>query len=394
MSFDVRTRRSGTFPVVEPIDFFTRTLPAVLKRNARLLAPFLKGREPRPLAIRVAGEAWTLRVHDGGVIIEAGASPGARILLLDRPELTDLVHDQITPNGWLTRGVLRSSAPLSDLLDWWLVLRGGIDGTAPYVPGAISFRERDGSPLGLDRSFTLDDPPESMRHFLYETGFLHVRNVFNPAEMAAISNDMDRFASLYSPTDARSYWGTTVDGAERLVRMQYFDTVSTCAAEIAHDTRIQAITQLTGDSHEPNYGAGLVEALVKPAGMTGQISDFPWHKDCSLGRHSHECCSLTLGISITPANGDRGMLRVIAGSHRALAWPVLNQPEMDLPVVDLEADTGDVTMHLSCTAHMSQAPAACERRVLYLGFRLPELDADAAADARQRSGLRTIDLIS
>ena len=34
-----------------------------------------------------------------------------------------------------------------------------------------------------------------------------------------------------------------------------------------------------------------IEALVKPIGVVEGISDVPWHKDCSLGRHCYECCS-------------------------------------------------------------------------------------------------------
>jgi hypothetical protein len=39
-----------------------------------------------------------------------------------------------------------------------------------------------------------------------------------------------------------------------------------------------------------------IEALIKPLHVVEGISDLPWHKDCSLGRHSYECYSLTLGI--------------------------------------------------------------------------------------------------
>jgi hypothetical protein len=232
-----------------------------------------------------------------------------------------------------------------------------------------------------------------MSHFLREAGFLRIRNVFTDAEMTAVSNDMDRLAAFYTPMDGRSFWGRTSKGEERLVRMQYFDAVSEQASAVVHDDRIRAIVDLTGDGHKPNCEAGLVEALFKPAGMVDRLSDFPWHKDCSLGRHSYECCSLTIGLSVTSADNVRGLLRMVAGSHRALMWPVLTQPGVDLPIIDLPLRTGDVTVHLSCTMHMSQAPMQGQRRVLYIGFRLPERDADAAATARLRTGLRTMDLV-
>jgi ectoine hydroxylase-related dioxygenase (phytanoyl-CoA dioxygenase family) len=110
---------------------------------------------------------------------------------------------------------------------------------------------------------------------------------------------------------------------------------------------------------------------VKPLGVVQGISDVPWHKDCSLGSHSYRCCSLTVGISVTGADAGSGQLRVVAGSHRALVWPAFVRRGLDLPQVDLPTGTGDVTVHLSCTLHMSQPPEVRERRVLYTDFSLP-----------------------
>ena len=127
-----------------------------------------------------------------------------------------------------------------------------------------------------------------------------------------------------------------------------------------------------------------IEALIKPIGVVEGISDVPWHKDCSLGRHRDECSSLTVGISVTGADATSGRLRVVAGSHRALVWPALLRRGQDLPVVDLPTATGDVTVHQSCTLHMAQPPTERERRVLDTGFRLPPVDPEATQAARGR----------
>ena len=113
---------------------------------------------------------------------------------------------------------------------------------------------------------------------------------------------------------------------------------------------------------------------MKPIGVVEGISDVPWHKDCSLGSHSYRCCSLTVGISVTGADARSGQLRVVAGSHRALIQPAFVRRGLDLPQLDLPTGTGDVTVHLSCTLHMSQPPVDRERRVLYTDFRLPSID--------------------
>jgi len=115
------------------------------------------------------------------------------------------------------------------------------------------------------------------------------------------------------------------------------------------------------------------------------ISDLPWHKDCSLGRHSYDCCSLTVGISVTGAGPGSGQLHVLAGSHRALMWPALiDTARYDFADIPLPTTTGDVTVHLSCTAHMSEAPTERERRVMYTSFRLPACNTEAAEASLQR----------
>ena len=94
---------------------------------------------------------------------------------------------------------------------------------------------------------------------------------------------------------------------------------------------------------------------------------------------------MTVGISVTGADRSSGQLRVVAGSHRALVWPALHQRGIgDLPEIELPTRTGDVTVHLSCTLHMSQPPEKRERRVMYTGFRLPGMGSAATAQARAR----------
>src|SRR5262249_11024932 len=107
--------------------------------------------------------------------------------------------------------------------------------------------------------------------------------------------------------------------------------------------------------------------------------------DCALGRHSYDCCGMTVGISVTGADSRSGQLRAVAGSHRALMWPSDHREDRsDLPAVDLPTGTGDVTVHLSCTLHSSQPPVELERRVLSPGSPLPLRGPEAGREARDR----------
>ena len=76
-----------------------------------------------------------------------------------------------------------------------------------------------------------------------------------------------------------------------------------------------------------------------------------------------------------PENGELG---VVAGSHRANV-ALLGVDGLDLPRLPLPTSTGDVTVHCSCTLHMSRPPVSAERRVVYTGFGLAPRPGDHPA---------------
>jgi hypothetical protein len=387
MSVDVRTRVDGEQAAVDPAAFFEDELPAALEAGAPLLSEARPALRLPPLVVEVDGARWTLDADGPRIEVRPGATSGDEALRLriDSSQLSDLATDQVTPMGWFSSGALDLHGRLERLLDWWLVIRSALDGVAPHGRAAMAFEDHDGQPLDLTRCFAWDDGDEEMDRFLGQAGFLHLGGVFTEEEMAEVSADMDRAAPSYFQGDGRSWWARTADGDDRLVRMQGFDAMSSTGAALIGDGRLARLGALTGDGHERGtMDSNALEALVKPIGVVEGISDVPWHKDCSLGRHSYECCSLTVGISVTGADETSGQLRVVAGSHRALVWPAFLRRDSTLPVVDLPTRTGDVTVHLSCTLHMAQPPVDRERRVMYTGFRLPPLRPDAASEARRR----------
>jgi Phytanoyl-CoA dioxygenase (PhyH) len=268
---------------------------------------------------------------------------------------------------------------LPDFMNWWLVLRAALDERRIHARGDVT--------IGVDvrRSFKPDDSDEEMRAFLEDAGFLHIEGLFSEDEMAAVEADFPKAVPHFQKGDVRAWFATTKDGVEHLVRMEGFDRYSPTTVDLIDQDRFQRIGRIPGVGHTSVRKPGArVGALEKPIGVVKGISDLPWHKDCSLGRHSYECCSLTVGISVTGADARSGQLRVVPGSHRALVWPALCvQPGLDLQPLDLPTRTGDVTVHLSCTQHMSQAPIDRTRKVLYTGFGQQPVDL-ASADANRR----------
>jgi len=387
MSIDLRTRIDGPRPPLSAAEFFAG-LPELLGARADRIRPAAPWLNLRPLAVEVDGTSWTLAWRRDGVEVTEGDRASNARVRLSAAQLDDLVADQRTFIGLHAGGQLDQPAgSLDDLNDWWLVLRAALDDRAIYTSGAVDFRDRAGAPLVLERTFRPEDDRDEMRHFLSEAGYLHIAGLFGAEEMRQLSADMDRAVPAYSPGDGRSWWAKTARGERRLVRMQGFDHHSPATAALLDDHRFQALADISGDGHSAGgrRSENRIEALFKPIGVVEGISDVPWHKDCGLGRHSYECCGVTVGISVTGADASSGQLRVIAGSHRALIWPARLRAGVDLPQIDLPTNTGDVTLHASCTMHMAAPPIERERRVMYTGFGLPARSPDAA-EARASLG--------
>jgi hypothetical protein len=269
MSVDLRTRRDGDLPAVVPSDFFSTELPAALERSHGLVTAGAARLRLRPLTIHCGDESWSLDRDVDTIRVRRGPASGGARLVLSIEDLTGLVHDQCTPMTFYVAGRLDMSAGgLPDFLDWWLVLRAALDRRALYVPGTVDFKDGDGGPLDLRRSFLPDDAGDEMSHFLHQAGFLHVRGVFEAGEMARISADMDRAAPRYRDGDGRSWWATVADGSRRLVRMQGFDEYSETTAGLLADERLLRLGDIPGDGHlHTGLENNRIEALVKPLGV-------------------------------------------------------------------------------------------------------------------------------
>ena len=150
-SLDFRTRTDGSVEAVDAAVFFETTLPDLIASHGHLAVPGARELTPRPLAIEVGGETWTLAL-DGDVIgISRGEDGATAVVTLDDEGLTDLVHDVRTPMGFFTGGDLEMArGRLEDFLDWGVILRSLIDGSALHTTGAVTFAAADGGPLDLD----------------------------------------------------------------------------------------------------------------------------------------------------------------------------------------------------------------------------------------------------
>jgi hypothetical protein len=376
-SVDTRTRFAGSVQVQDAAQLFS-ALAERLAETGALAARGVELLELAPLTLEVDGTAAHLVVVDGALRLRGGRADEGPIVGLDATACSELFQDLVSTFGLVMPGRVEIRRPRGDqFVAWEPVLRAAIDGRAVHEPGSIQFRDRAGNDLDLRRGFRIDDDREEIGHFLAEAGYLHLEGVFTEAEMAAVSAELDQAMAEATQDDGASWWARTEDGWYPS-RILGFNLKSPTLQDLLESDRFTRIGTFTDDQmtqRAPRTGDS-AEGLHKKVGVLEGISDVSWHKDCSMGGHSRSCCGLTVGISVTGAQQRNGELGVVAGSHRANVQAIDVRPDLDLPRVPLPTNTGDVTVHCSCTLHMSRPPIDQERRVVYTGFGLAPRPGD------------------
>jgi hypothetical protein len=374
MSIDARTRLNKDVRSLERDLVLDSLLPDAVALHGQLAGRGVAYKELPALGLDIDGACVTLRVSRGSLATQEGIADAGVVATLPADALSDLVQDvQSTMGLAMTSRVKITSGNINDWVGWEPALRALFDGRKVHETGDVTFTDLDGRALDLDRTFTLLDDHEEMTNFLEQAGFLHIREVFDEDEMAAIGADIDEWIAKATPDDGESWWAIDDRGVNQAVRVLFFYDKSAALRDAVTDDRYRWIGDLTGDGHRHRRTA---EGLVKPLGIVRGLSDLPWHKDCGQGRHSYDCNGLTCGISVTGADRTSGALGVIPGSHRANTMATGRDPNLDLQPMLLETDTGDVTVHCSDTLHRAHPPVQQPRKVVYSGFGLPPLPVD------------------
>ncbi len=341
------------------------------------------------LTITVDGAAWTWQSTEHGLDVRAGADAPLSVAI-DQHAFADLVCERRTALGLVIGGRAQGDpAAIGAFCAWDPVLRSVIDGRGVHRPGDVTLRAADGRELDLGQSFRFGADPAAAAHFLAEAGFLLLRGVFSDAEMDVLDADFAAAVTAARVDDGESWWAATRTGDHYPCRLLNFERKSAALRELFADPRFLAIGEILSDGHRPgdpfgeHFSAVTAEGLTKRVGSVEGFACLPWHKDCDRGGHSMYCSGLTIGICLTPVDAAHGGLDVMAGSHRANIARTQTDRGLDLPVVGIRADRGDVTVHLSCALHRSTHPERDERRVVYTGFTLPPRGGDLGAIGSQ-----------
>jgi hypothetical protein len=390
MSVDGRTRPINSAGPADPASFFAGPWREAAARHGARAADDAARLGLPPLTIRVDDGAWTLHHATDGIDVIPGPAGGAKSIELDRAAFADLFCERRTALGLVIAGRVQGDPESNDAFCAWdPVLRSLLDGRAVHRPGDVSLLARDGSALDLGQRFRLGAAPADAAHFLGETGFLLLQEVFTEDEMDAVDADLRAAVEAARPGDGTSWWASTRSGEAYPCRILDFAQQSPALRALIAGEWYVSIGDLLGDGHRPGDPFGehfsdvTAEGLLKRVDSVDGLVCLPWHKDCDRGGHSMFCSGLTIGVCLTPVDEEHGGLDVMAGSHRANIARAQVDRGLDLPVVTLRATRGDVTVHMSCTLHRSTHPTRLERRVAYTGFALPPRPGDGHVEDAQ-----------
>jgi Phytanoyl-CoA dioxygenase (PhyH) len=370
-SIDRRTKRRADVRPIGAEEFTEEMAPAMCELHGDLAAGAQRCLGLPCLTIDMGDTSFTI---DSGSV-SAGTRDASLSVRLDPATLGDLIAGLRSTFSLVFVG--GAEFPLGghrEFLAWEYVLRALVDGTPLYEPGSLLLQDREGRALDLEQFFTPDDDDADVAHFVAEAGFCRLRRWVDPTVLGLIAEEVSIAVAGSEPGDADRWWADTEEGAKRCVRLRHLLKESPTMANVVQQDAYTRLGRLFRDGHrrfpdDPDSS----EAIIKPLGVVSGLSEFPWHRDCSMGGHSYDCAAYAVGLPLSETGGEAGFLRAIAGSHRVSVPPpgLADGYDDGLPRVALATEPGDLTVHLGCTLHGTRRPFSNERIVTYTTFGLP-----------------------
>lgn len=357
----------------EPIDFDQFHLVDLPKRieqgSGALAAPDLAG--VGTVGFRMPdGAAYTYVPSPDTVEIWPGDAAADTLVILSRESFSDFANELRTCFGLLYAGMLEVSRGDFGWVERWEPALRALYHDRPIIDPATMGVGDD-----LGRSFTLDDTDDDLGAFLADKGYLHVRGVLRADEVAALDADVERARAAARPDDGASWWATRSDGTDVCCRVIYLGRSSALVAGLGDDPRFRRLADLGGGGLEPEVDClDGHSVVIKHPEITAGLSDLPWHRDCGLGGHPVLCPTVAIGIQLDPASAATGQLHFLAGSHRGSSHPLKPGDEAHQPVVAIDTEPGDVTVHFGHVLHAAPPPSGDGpgRRALYVTYTRPE----------------------
>jgi hypothetical protein len=356
--------------------FHRSELPALVARHGALVVDDLRGIPP--LAFRIDdGTTFTWRPTDYGVETVASDADAATLVEVSERTFSEFLHRLLTASGAVMTG--RAKLGRGALPAWqrWEPAIQSLCSGRPIYSGAVwqTLVDRKGDALDLQRAFAVDDDAEEMRHFLDVAGYLHIKAVFTSEESARYGAEVEHVRSHTTPGDPFSWWSINAAGKEVVTRINYLGRHSQALQDLCFDRRLLRFARLAGPQLRVcNDRLDGPMVFIKNSNVVKGNGDLGWHVDDGIGGHPVLCPVIQAGIQLDHANPENGQLLLLAGSHRyAKHWYAWGTEE-GLPVVALETEPGDLTLHYGDTMHTTPPPTAdgAGRRALYYKFSEPK----------------------
>jgi hypothetical protein len=356
--------------------FHRAELPELVARYGQLVVEDLDG--VPPLAFRTdGGLSFSWVPTSRGVEVVEGAVAAATVVELSESAFSEFLHQLLTASGAVRTGRARVvQGTLAGWQRWEPAIQSLCSGRPIYGPGVWpTLVDRAGTPLDLHHAFSVDDDIDEMGHFLDRAGYLHITKAFTQAEVSRFGAEVEHARDCTTPGDGFSWWSITADGDEVVTRINYLGRHSPVLDEMCFNPRLQRFADLAGPQLRVcNDRLDGPMVFVKHSSVVKGNGDLGWHVDDGIGGHPVMCPLLQAGIQLDHANPANGQLLVLAGSHRYTKHWYGWGEEADLPVVALETEPGDLTLHFGDTMHTTPPPTAAGagRRVLYFKFAEPK----------------------
>lgn len=368
-SWMVRIARS--FEPYPFVDFHRRLLPALVQRRGQLVAADLVGAPP--LGFRCGDTAFTWVASGDGVEVREGDADAVTLVELSAQTFSDFLHELLTVRGAANTG--RAHVVRGDLAGWerWEpAIQSLCSGREIYGPAVWeTLVDRDGAPLDLHRTFSIDDDLGEMQHFFERTGYLHMKSVFTREEVERFGAEIESARQQVTRNDPATWWSVTADGHDVVTRINYLARYSTVLAELARDPRLARCAEVAGRELRvcDDRLDGPMVFIKNPKVVKGN-GNLGWHIDPALGGGPVICPFIQIGIQLDRADPVNGQLLALAGSHRYTKHGLNWGDEGDLPAVAFETEAGDITIHDAYALHTTPPPPGdnAGRRVLYYKF--------------------------
>ncbi len=364
------------FPALDFETFHREELPRRVERWGEMA---VRAAEPLgSLGFRLPdGRAFTLAVRDRQLVIVPGDAEAHTVVGIDARAWEGLVHDLESAPGLLYAGrIRRLRGDLMRFVGWEPALRALFHGIPVYGPEHADLRDPEGRPLEPTRAFRWEESDEGeMATFLDAAGYLLVRGVFSPAEVAGLRAGAEELRRRAREGDRESWWGRDDRGQPVLCRVLRAGQLPIFRS-LPEDARVARIAALPGcemahrDPESPNG----ITVLWKNPGVVEGLSDLPWHRDCGMGGHAVMCPTMVLSIFLEAATPASGELRFLPGSWRTTCGFAEATDPRAPRGVGVRAEAGDVTIHYGDGMHAAPPPTGREgpfRCSVLIGFARP-----------------------